>query len=117
MGSDNGAKEAEWVMPKVELGQVVLWTWNAGAKPPSAAIVTGLGQRSINVHIHTEGLHDHAIKTGVRHKDDPFLRRSQLDGGVWELTPRDVRINAMLAEFEAMRPASREIRQPVGNVE
>lgn len=98
----NGTQhEPDWKMPAVQVGQVVLWNWNRGSKDPSPAIVIGVGNTTVNLAVHASGIKDHTIKSGVRHQDDPFLRTMPShDGGVWLLTPRDERINAMLVAFE-----------------
>ncbi len=110
MAGSNG--HAEWTMPHVEVGQTVLWSWNGGAKDASPATVIGVGTGTVNLAVHVNGVKDHILKQGVRHQDDPFLRRApNHDGGVWHLTPRDERINEMLVAFEYKRDA-RVSRQP-----
>ncbi len=99
--STKPAPPKEWQMPTVEVGQLVLWTWNRSAERPSVGIVTAVGRETVNLSLHTENTKDHVFKTGVRNENDPFLQRSpEHDGGVWKLTPRDIAINAMLEEFE-----------------
>lgn len=85
--------------PPVEVGQMVLWSYGPGERP-GAAIVIKVGARTIDVGVHHTSTTDHLNKTGVRHKDDPFL--SQQPGhnaGTWDLTPRDKRINLLLDGF------------------
>ncbi len=85
--------------PPVELGQVVLWSHGPGAKP-TPAIVIGVATHTLNLSVHVDGIRDHLSKQGVRHCDDPLIRtRPPSDQGVWDLTPRDKRINFMLGTY------------------
>ncbi len=87
-------------MPAVALGQVVLWTYGPDGRDPCPAVVLSVGGRTVNLAVHVDGIKDHVLKTGVRHKDDPFLQTSpEHDSGVWDLTVRDRRIDAMLANL------------------
>lgn len=87
--------------PAVEVGQVVLWSFGPGSgEVPGVAVVTKVGSTSINCCVHHESTRDHINKTGVRHKDDPFLKDMPLhSAGCWDLTPRDKRVDALLAAF------------------
>ncbi len=110
MAGSNG--HAEWTMPHVEVGQTVLWSWNGGKKDASPAVILMVGTSTLTLAIHATDTKDHVSKSGVRHADDPFLRRSpNNEGGVWRLTPRDERINEMLAAFEYKKDA-RNARLP-----
>ncbi len=87
---------APFVPPRVGVGQVVLWSYGPNEKP-SAAIVTTVGAHTINCLCHVDGVRDHLQKVGVRHKDDPFVRAHPLhDVGVWQLSERDQRLDALL---------------------
>ncbi len=93
------AKPSEFTMPAVEVGQVVLWSYGKGGAT-AAAVVTRVATRSCTLSVHVDGIRDHITKNGVRHCDDPFLQtHAILDDGVWDLTPRDKRINALLESF------------------
>ncbi len=103
MAESNGTHgEEPWVMPKVEVGQIVLWAFNQVGTTPSPAVVMSVGRETVNLCVHTMQVKDHIFKTGARHKDDPWLRKnSQHDGGVWMKAPIQIRIEQMLAAFEA----------------
>lgn len=87
---------AEFAPPRVEVGQVVLWRFGPGSSP-SPAIVLKVAARTLSLSLHIDGVRDHVFKNGVRHVSDPFLKTSPAhDMGVWDLTPRDRAINAVL---------------------
>ncbi len=107
----NGSRE--WAMPHVEKGQIVGWAWTAGGAV-SPAIVLEVGQTTLNLSIHVSNVKDHVYKGGVRHKDDPFLKRTpDYQGGVWHVLPRDERIEGMLRDYEEAGKTFRSQRQPV----
>ncbi len=82
--------------PRVEVGQVVLWTYGPGDRP-AAALVVKVGTGSLTLAVHADGVKDHILKNGVRHVDDPFLKTHPAsDQGVWDLTPRDRKLNDMI---------------------
>lgn len=88
---------------RVSVGQVVLWSYGPNERP-SPAIVTAVGQQgTINCLCHVDSVKDHVGKTGVRHRDDPFVKAHPAhDAGVWQLTPRDVAIDALLDRATAL---------------
>ncbi len=90
-------------MPAVEIGQVVLWRYGPDhAERPVPGIVLQVGTQTLTVSLHINGFKDHKEKSGVRHASDPWLSKSpEHDSGVWELTPRDKRIDALLESFGA----------------
>ncbi len=107
MGLTNAGATAPYVMPRVEVGQVVNWSQGRGDPRPAAGVVVKVGTQSIAVAVHIDNIRDHLTKTGVRHVSDPFLDRTPAhDSGVWELTARDKRINALLESFDT--PAAKE---------
>ncbi len=60
----------------------------------------GVATHTLNLSVHVDGIRDHLSKQGVRHSDDPLIRtRPPSDQGVWDLTPRDKRLNALLDSF------------------
>ena len=88
----------EYEMPKVFVGQVVLWSYNTGSEV-SPAVVVGVGSRSLSLHVHVKDFKDHVIKTGTRHVTDPFLVKfPQHDGGCWRYNGFDEIIMALIAE-------------------
>jgi hypothetical protein len=103
--------ETPWKMPKVSVGQIVLWNWNAGAHGPTPAIVLGVGDSSVSLCIHPTNVKDHVFRSGVRHRDDPWLHKNpQHDGGVWCLTERDQKLDTLIDDYEYKRQA----RRPTG---
>lgn len=87
--------------PTVEVGQIVLWTYGPGAaEVPCPAIVRKVGNNTLNLSLVVDSQKDFSIKGGVRHCDDPFLASMPgHDSGCWRKTPRDLRIDALLASF------------------
>ena len=82
-------------MPKVHQGQVVLW-YDGGDRggEPSAAIVTRVGDETVNVSVISPDCYNFRIRDGVRHLDDPHDRRSRHDDvrdhpGCWDYTGYD----------------------------
>jgi hypothetical protein len=111
MAESNGTHEAPWVMPTVQAGQIVGWAWTKGGAV-SPAIVLEVGACTLNLSIHVSNVKDHVYKSGVRHRDDPFLRRTpDYQGGVWQVLPRDEALDEMLAAFRA-KQAERAARTP-----
>lgn len=89
-----------YVSPPVAVGQVVLWSYGPNERP-SPAIVTAVGQGgSINCLCHVDNIKDHVLRTGVRHRGDPFVvGRPSHDSGVWDLTERDRKLDLILADL------------------
>lgn len=91
------AEQDDWTMPRVEVGQVVLWRYTKGDPRSSPALVLAVGNGTLNLAVHVDGVHDHVLKTGVRHAGDPFLDAHPLhDSGVWHSTMRDIQLDALL---------------------
>ena len=90
-----------YVPPPVEAGQVVLWSYGQGERP-TPALVISVATKTLNLSIHMDSIKDHVLKNGVRHINDPILRTQPAhDQGVWDLTPRDKRLNALLESLGA----------------
>lgn len=92
------ASVGNFVMPKVDLGAIVAW-YPAGQKigrRPETGIVSGVGQRTVRVHVFDRGRFD-----AVRHVDDPKLALSpeQRESGAWDYTEERVDIER---RFEAL---------------
>lgn len=87
--------------PRVEVGQVVLWSYGpTAAERPAPAVVRQVSEHTLNVTLFVDGVIGGLHKTGVRHADDPFLRSMPGHAsGCWRLTPRDERLNALLEAY------------------
>lgn len=87
--------------PPVEVGQIVLWTHGPGpGEVPCPAIVRRVGNTALNVSLIEADSRTLSPRTGVRHVDDPFLATMpEHSAGCWRLSPRDLRINALLDSF------------------
>jgi hypothetical protein len=88
--------------PAVGPGQIVLWRFGPNSNErPAPAVVLNVTPTTLNVALVVEGMRDLRHHSGVRHRDDPFLdAMPEHAAGVWELTPRDRRIDALLAQYE-----------------
>lgn len=102
MGSNvTGPRPDNYEMPKVYVGQTVLWSYNTGGEV-SPAIVVSVGSRSVCLHVHVKDVKDHVIKTGSRHVSDPFLVKfPQHDGGCWRFTEFDQLVLDRLSTVES----------------
>lgn len=76
-------------MPRVHLGQIVLWRHARQASEPAPAIVTRVGQQALSVIIFPTESKVGITRDGVRHCTDPALATIQSDAGVWEYTDGD----------------------------
>jgi|ERR1700682_5634799 len=99
-GSKGTPTYVDFVMPKVKLGRIVLWSYTPdGEKSP--AVVVKVGARSIALNVIVDGVKDHVLKTGTRHKDDPFIIKfPQHEGGCWCDTEDWERTERLLLNFE-----------------
>jgi hypothetical protein len=90
--------DVPFVPEPVSIGQVVLWSGGHGEGPASPAIVLKVGTGGVlTVSLHVDGVKDHKFPSGVRHVNDPWLRKTpEHTAGVWRLSDRDRRINALL---------------------
>lgn len=90
----------EHTPPKVELGQVVLWSQDGGASG-TPAIVTKVGTKTLSLAVIAESYTNFLTRSGVRHVSDPDRKRgSNAEDGLWDLTARDKRINSVLEGLE-----------------
>lgn len=76
-------------MPKLYLGQVVLWRHSRTSAEPAPAIVTRVGQSACSVLIFPVESKVGLTRDGVRHETDPDLARITSDAGVWDYTEGD----------------------------
>lgn len=84
------AEAAAFVMPKAWVGKIVLWhrdNKRSDRGAGSAAVVTGLGVNSVSVSVFHQGSPGVKVYEGVRHADDPWIRRQDMnDSGCWSDT-------------------------------
>jgi hypothetical protein len=98
-------KAQEYKMPKVGVGDVVLWHPDGdSATAPWPIVVTMVGPRTIN----GMPVGSNQERLGIRHVDDPSAQDFEFrEGGAWEHTELTQTLH------DAMRPAS---RVPMQNV-
>lgn len=88
----------DYQMPKVEVGDVVLFYLSGSAsEPPMPAIVCHVGERTLSLGVIGRDSYALYPADGVRHLDDPLLRNNvdlQIHGA-WEKTPQAKRLEAM----------------------
>jgi hypothetical protein len=92
------AKDAPYKMPAPYC--MVRWYSQLGA-PPAPAIVTGVGNRSIQVAIFWPDNRYHELRDGVRHVSDPeigtFLIADE-QGGFWDYTEDQMKLHRIFDE-------------------
>lgn len=68
-----------------QLGQIVWWYTDGDRHTePKAAVVTKVGQCTLNVNILDPASYNFVIQDGVRHLEDPACRREELkSSGAW----------------------------------
>lgn len=83
-----------WV---AELGQMVYWYPDGDRhQEPLPAVVTGIGSNSLNLNIFDRNSYNLRIRDGVRHVDDPAMKRDeQRESGGWQHTPATLRLREL----------------------
>lgn len=84
-------------MPKVALGDIVLWRHNRVSPEPAPAVVTGVGDRAISLSIVVPGSVRVIPKDGVRHDTDPEVDRVLNEAGVWGYTETGLALAGLFA--------------------
>lgn len=88
---------AKWIMPKVYIGQTVLWRQDVGdMKQAEPAVVTLIGTGSISLSIIPCGSRAFVPKSAVRHYSDPQLKNVIAHDGVWDYTEGDKQLQKIL---------------------
>lgn len=90
-----------YVMPKVNVGQVVMWMHSPGS-PAAPAIVTAAYRDMIDCSVLVKDCKYVMPKTAVRYVTDPIwptLHPEAAGDGVFELTERDRMIDGLLRDF------------------
>ncbi len=93
-------------MPDAELGFCVYYgESNPGADAiGSPALITGFGERSVNLTVFAEDNRAGIPKGGVKHRSDPeLLERPGYDGGCWEESSLEARILGLEMQLAAMK--------------
>lgn len=80
--------EATYVMPSVQVGDIVLWYPKGDPKMPGQpAMVTSVSRQTIACNIFSRAFRDLKIREGARHITDPQATRPELaDEGAWDYT-------------------------------
>lgn len=92
--------------PRVELGDVVLWYPQGNVnQPPSAAIVSRVGNANLCVTVLDPNLVNPIQREGVYHVSDPRCKRQEtMENGAWDYTKthqRFLKVEAQLQELNA----------------
>lgn len=96
-------------VPPVSVGQSVLWYPDKG-DAPHAAIVVKVTPWNISVVYFTDNNLNHAIRDGVRHRDDPGIKQDDLNTcGCWDHTEQTKIINELADAYGlgAPKPAKK----------
>ncbi len=89
--------EPKWLPPKVEVGDIVLWSDRGEAHVCPAFVMKVGAAGSLTLSLHIDGMKDHVFRSGVRHQDDPWIQKSpEHSAGVWRLRLRDIAINELI---------------------
>lgn len=108
--------ERTFVMPRPELGDVVLYYQDCEYGSPLPAVVTGVGVNSVQLAGLVPGVHGVLPVPNARHRDDPQLNNPDVHpDGAWEFTPRQreqasAREQALRLETAAARLAERVLQ-------
>jgi hypothetical protein len=90
-------------MPPITLGAIVLWYPNGVTSvAPLPAVVTRLNFRSVGLSIIAPDTHNFLLRDGVRHIDDPELKRDivrNAEEGAWEYTEQHQLLEKALNEL------------------
>lgn len=92
------AKARPSQMPKIGLGEAVLWRHVPGDEP-AAAIVTKVGRDAISVIIFPTESRAGVPKDGVRHSTDPQFVTMRNEGGCWDYTAERAAVNELVASL------------------
>lgn len=100
------SKSEEYVMPAVEIGDIVRWFPSADRSAESTdqgyvGIVTKVGIETLNINVFSPASYNCWIKDGVRHMSDPKCQHPELRAqGGWEHTPQTLRLHKLLEELQ-----------------
>lgn len=95
-------EKPKYVMPEVEVGDVVLWHDSGEAEPTAMALVQAVGTETLSLAVSGEGYQNFLVKSGVRHKDHPNKEIVRQTGeGVWTHRPGYLKLLERLAFLEA----------------
>ena len=98
----------KFVVPTVELGEIVWWYPGGDEnQPPCPAVVTQINHRSLNLSVLAPNMVGIRVEDGVRHCDDGNTKPQEyIDNGGWTIsaTRRSIdEIEKRLAKLEGPR--------------
>lgn len=92
--------QPKFQIPYVEMGMTVNWHPDPEAAP-IPAIVTMVGNDTINVNVIHQDLANFVVKSGCRHRKDPRnIRSDDRDSGFWSHTPFMMKVMTLIKAFE-----------------
>src|SRR5215471_10627873 len=101
-------RDAPYKMPEVGVGPC-LWRLSPTDPDWAPAVVTAVGDDTVDLTVFAPENRGNIPKSGVRHVDDPYWRQHPWsDAGCWDYTPLERRVRALeraMAEV-AGRPAA-----------
>jgi len=99
------------VPPPVELGEIVLWYEDGDpGQRPLPALVTAVGNQTLNLNIFSPELQNMRVRDGVLHlSQEGCGSKYNREGGGWDLTPQGRRLRALV---EVVRELEAEACEP-----
>jgi len=90
-------------MPKVLVGEFVLWRSGPGSNDEAAAIVSAVSARSVELTVFFPHGIGYGIRDTVRHTDDPDVKAADIEeSGVWRHGPMRDQLLALEQKVEEL---------------
>jgi hypothetical protein len=101
-------EEQPYVMPKVYLGQWVIW-YAAPGSEGAPACVTKTGSRHLTLAVVVPGFQSLSTPDGVLHISDPQVKKFlENDAGVWDYSDWD---KYLLSVIDQLRPVDTKLKE------
>ncbi len=91
-------RQKVFVMPKPDVGDIVMHRVNKGSMP-AVAMVVEVFDRTVTLHVIAPHVYNLTPFAAVRHIDDPDVSLEH-EGGFWDFRPKDVEIRQRLNNME-----------------
>lgn len=100
------AEKNPYKMPRPSIGACVWYPTKQGGLDPVPAIITQVGNNSVNLTVWPPDNRGGLPRDGVRHISDPSVEKQPgYDSGVWDYTDDVKRLNAIEAQVAELMTA------------